>query len=256
MEVDMPEDASHNNGKYLYAIVEGPSNQTYGPIGVEDQLVYTASTGRMAAVVSDYSKARIRPERRHLACHQGVLKELMAESTPLPMAFGIIADDAAAIERIISLNQDAFLEQFDHVKGKAEMGLRVTWDVQNIFDYFVDLHPELRAARDRYFGSNREPSQSDKMELGRLFDNLIKQDREDHTEAVEGILSEYCFEIKQNPCRNEKEVMNLACLVGRDESARFEEGIMEAAKLFDNNFAFDYNGPWAPHNFVQVDLEL
>ncbi|MFH1596354.1 MAG: GvpL/GvpF family gas vesicle protein, partial [Pseudomonadota bacterium] len=65
-------------------------------------------------------------------------------------------------------------------------------------------------------------------------------------------------EIKRNKCRNESEVMSLACLVGRQAGAQaaFEEGVFAAAKLFDNNFAFDYNGPWAPHNFVELDLQL
>jgi hypothetical protein len=43
--------------------------------------------------------------------------------------------------------------------------------------------------------------------------------------------------------------------VGRDAQVRFEEGVFEAAKLFDNNYTFDYNGPWAPHNFVELDLQ-
>ena len=64
-----------------------------------------------------------------------------------------------------------------------------------------------------------------------------------------------CFEIKRNPTKNEREVMNLACLVRRQESqTTFEAAIFEAAKLFDNNFTFDFNGPWAPHNFVDIEL--
>jgi hypothetical protein len=31
---------------------------------------------------------------------------------------------------------------------------------------------------------------------------------------------------------------------------------MEAAKLFDNHFSFDYNGPWPPYNFVNVNLSM
>jgi hypothetical protein len=50
--------------------------------------------------------------------------------------------------------------------------------------------------------------------------------------------------------------MNLACLVKRDAMPQFEADVFEVAKQFDNNFALDYNGPWAPHNFVNVDLEL
>ena len=63
-------------------------------------------------------------------------------------------------------------------------------------------------------------------------------------------------EIKRLKCRNEREVMNLACLVRRDAMPQFEADVFEVAKQFDNNFALDYNGPWAPHNFVDIDLEL
>ena len=34
----------------------------------------------------------------------------------------------------------------------------------------------------------------------------------------------------------------------------FEQGVFEAANRFDSHYAFDFNGPWTPHNFVEVDL--
>ena len=48
--------------------------------------------------------------------------------------------------------------------------------------------------------------------------------------------------------------MNLACLVDRDRLKEFETGVVEAARGFNNDFAFDFNGPWPPHNFVDVEL--
>ena len=91
--------------------------------------------------------------------------------------------------------------------------------------------------------------------MGRLFDHLLMQDREQHTEAVMAALAPCCVEIKQNQPRDEKEVMHLACLVERDTQKEFEDGVFEAAKRFDNNFSFDYNGPWAPHHFVSLVLQ-
>lgn len=243
-------------GRYLYAIVAGAGERRYGFTGINGAPVYTISNGRLAAVVSDVPDEKIRPERRHLAAQQAVLRTLLAQETMLPMAFGIIADGPQAIKKILSRNQEAFLHQLGRVADMVEMGLRVFWDVPNIFEYFVNTHPELRAARDRLLGSYRSPSQEDKIELGRLFDRLLQEDREAYIEKVEETLSQYCQEIKRNKCRHEGEVMNLACLVRRDGQDRFEEGVFAAAKLFDNNFAFDYNGPWAPHNFVEVNLQL
>jgi len=42
----------------------------------------------------------------------------------------------------------------------------------------------------------------------------------------------------------------------RNCKKQLEEAVFQAARLFDNNYAFDLNGPWAPHNFVEMDLKL
>jgi hypothetical protein len=217
--------------------------------------VYTITDGRVAAVVSGLTSSKIRPERANLRAHQAVLKRLIDDTTPLPMAFGTIAESPQAIYKILIKNRRAFDEQLARVAGKVEMGLRVTLDVPNIFEYFVNTHTELRLARDRLMSARHEFSQEEKIELGRMFDRLLNEDREDHTSRMERVLAPLCVEFKANLCRNEKEVINLACLVKRDAQEAFSAGVFSAANLFDNNFSFDYSGPWAPHNFVEIDLE-
>ncbi len=240
---------------YLYAIVASGEPRLYPSLGVEGQDVYTITDGRVAAVVSSLAGSKIRPERANLRAHQAVLKLLIEDTTPLPMAFGTIADNPQAIHKILLQNRRAFDEQLARVAGKVEMGLRVTWDVPNIFEYFVNTHTELRLLRDRLMSARSEFTQEEKIELGRKFDRLLHADREEHTARVERVLAPLCVEFKASPCRNEHEVINLACLVKRDVQEAFSSGVFAAAKFFDNNFSFDYSGPWAPHNFVELDLE-
>jgi hypothetical protein len=255
-EKRLPNRVAARGRMYLYAIIGDARAQTYGDIGLDGRTVYSIPVGRVAAVVSDVPNGKIRPERSCLAAHQEVLKKLMAETTPLPMSFGILADSPGAVRTVLSGNQHALLEQLHRVAGKVEMGLRVTWDVPNIFEYFVNTHPDLRLARDRLLGGHREPTQEQKIEIGRMFERLLNEDREAAAAKVEEILAPHCIEIERNICRNEREVLNLACLVERAALPQFESSVFKAAKQFDNNFAFDYNGPWAPHNFVELDLEL
>ena len=252
----LPRQPAAKGRTYIYAVTIDAQGRTYGDFGIDGRMVYSIPVGRVAAVVSDLPSGVIRPERSRLAAHQEVLKKLMAEATPLPMSFGIVADSPEAVRKMLSRNQQALREQLRRVAGKVEMGLRVTWDVPNIFEYFVNTHPELRLARDRFLGGHREPTQEQKIEVGRMFDRLLNEDREAYADTVEGILAPHCMEIERNKCRNEREVMNLACLVERAAMPQFESGVFEAAQQFDNNFAFDYNGPWAPHNFVEIALEL
>ena len=219
--------------------------------------MYTIADRDVAAVVSDVPNQKIRPERRHFAAHQAVLKKLAQDDgAVLPMSFGVISNGSKAVRQILSRNRETVIEQLQLVSGKVEMGLRVTWDVPNIFEYLVNTHLELRTARDRLLRTDRIPTQDEKIEIGRLFENILTSDRDLHADKVEKALASQCHAIKRNKCRDEREVMNLACLVGRNNIKRFESGVFEAARLFDDNFAFDYNGPWAPHNFVEIDINL
>ncbi len=244
-------------GRYLYAIVDDASDgQTFEYLGVDGSTVYTIGDDTAAAIVSDLPNQKIRPERRRLAAHHAVLKELMAGHTVLPMAFGLLADGPEAVRRILRINQDTIAEQLDRVRGRVEMGLRVTWDVANIFEYMVGLHEELRSLRDQVFRGGRTPSQDDKIDLGRAFDRLLNASREAHLQRVTAALHSHSVEIQSNPPRSEREVLNLACMVERDQRHAFEQGVLLVARRFDNNFAFDINGPWPPHNFVDITLQL
>jgi len=252
--VGIPETPTTTGKKYLYAIVAKGESRLYPGLGIDGSDVYTIDDGHIAAVVSNCERSKIRPERAHLARHQAVLRRLMEDVSPLPMAFASIAAGPREIHRILSKNRRAFEQRLQRIEGKVEMGLRVDWDVPNIFEYFVGSHPQLRVERDRLVGTRQGFSQEEKIELGRMFDRLLTSDREEHTRRVTRVLTPVCAELKAIPCRGEREIMKLACLVKRDAQDAFSAAIFEAAKRFDNNFIFDYNGPWAPHNFVEIDM--
>ena len=247
--------ATAQAGRYLYAIIESDQDLELGPCGIDGGPVYALHSNGVAAVVSDLPRGeRLRPERRRLAAHHDVLKRLMDRFTILPMTFGMVADNVGAVRKLLSANHDTLAAQLKLLAGKVEMGLLVVWDVPNIFEYFVDTHADLRLIRDQVFRGDRDPSQEDKIELGRIFDHLLDDERRQQTERVTRVLKKCTFAIKENKLKQEREVMNLACLVAKDELKSFEQGVFEAANQFDNHYAFDFNGPWTPHNFVEVNL--
>jgi hypothetical protein len=184
-----------------------------------------------------------------------VLKTLVEEGDLLPMSFGNISTNGSAVKDFLAKNNSSISKALKRVSAKVEMGLRVNLDVPNIFEYLVTTYDELRIARDELLRPNREPTQDEKIELGRLFQNILESAREQHVETVSKCLAACCSEIKTNKCRDEREIMNLACLIDRGGVENFEDGVLKAASLFDDNFAFDYNGPWAPHNFVDLEVK-
>ena len=71
-------------GNIFMPVIPAAGDREYGNIGIDGESVYLITDNQVAAVVSNFSNGKIRPERRHIAAHQAVLKRLMEEETPCP----------------------------------------------------------------------------------------------------------------------------------------------------------------------------
>lgn len=247
----------NSRAKVIYALCASDGiKPNYKLRGLDSAPVYAIDNNGLRAVVSDTLSARLRPDRRNISAHQAVLHTLTEDSTVLPMRFGVIARNAEAVENLLSANQEAIRDHFERLNGRVEMGLRVSWDVANIYEYYVATHPVLMQGRDEIWDKNANKSghRDEKIRLGNLYQSLRSADRIELTDKVKNVLFDYCEDIVETTVKREKDVMNLACLVERDQLDNFAKGVFEASKLFDNIYLFDYTGPWAPHNFVTLDL--
>jgi hypothetical protein len=247
---------SKTPGCYLYAVVKVPvAPEVCGILGVFEEPIYTIENEGVALVVSDITAAKLRPERRNIAAHHQVQRQLMALGALLPMAFGMVADSRKAAERMLKSHRAVFLKQLDRLDGKVEMGLRVSLETPQVVEYFVAHSTDLQSLRDQLLvhgGGSRD----DRIEIGRQFEKLLQQTREDAIERIEAVLAPVCADIQRNPEKSERELANLACLVPSAELAEFEARIGEAAGQFDDEHVFQFSGPWPPHNFVHLDVKL
>jgi hypothetical protein len=257
MKKQQAETASHGprERQYLYAVVPGNQEGPYDFVGIDGLPVVCLAVGRLGAVISAMPLPRVRPERRHLQAHQLVLRRLMEIGSVVPAAFGTIAPSVGALEKALTLGQKSLHEQVVRLDGRAEMSLRIAWDVPDIFAYFVQTHAELKALRDSVFGDG-EPSREAMIEVGRAFQAVLDQERTACQQRVEGIMKRYGFGVILSPVRTEPEIANVDCLVRLDQVDTFEEATMEAAKGYDDNVSFRISGPWAPSHFVNVELHF
>ena len=244
-----------SNGKYIYGFTRSDVTFNSAMQGIDGKQVFIICGNGVAAVVSDGPTGKLRPERKNLSAQNNVVKEVMKTLVILPVAFGVVADNEAGIKKILKLNRDSFVSQLKRLEGKVEMGLKIVWDVENIFEFMVKSHRTLELFRDNVFLKPTGATQEEKLELGRMFESVLNEDREKHLATVRGILKNNCCEIKVNKPKDEKTVIKLACLVEKAKLEQFEKGIFDAAKVFDDHYAFDFNGPWAPHNFVNIQLK-
>ncbi len=246
-------------GCYVYGLVRITEDRDYGEIGLEHDgkagRVTTLRVDSVAAVVSEHGAVgKVIPVRKNLEPHNRVLREVMKTTTIIPMTFGHVAKNAAAVRKTLRENRDEIEAELDRVDGKVEMSLRVQWDVDNIFEYFLGSDPELATLRDEIFGRSQAPVAAEKIELGRQFEERLNQEREEQTDRVVESFRPYFSELKVNPPKSEKMVMDLAFLVERERLRVFEEQVYQVAGMFPAQYVFDYGGPWAPFNFADLDL--
>jgi Gas vesicle synthesis protein GvpL/GvpF len=240
---------------YIYAITRADESDTHLPPGVAGEKVYPILSGPLRAFVSDYSGTTIRAERRHIAASQGVLRALQGDLDLLPMVFGVLTPAADAVADLLTRHCDSFLAQLDRIKGSVEMGVRLNLEAPDPIAFVVEHTTELRQARDRTFGRRRVPSQQDRIRLGQLCEAALHRFQEAQAALLIERLSPACLAISTLPVQGDRQVANLAVLVPRTGVAAFEAAVHAAAETFDDNLAFNLNGPWPPHNFVQLKLE-
>jgi hypothetical protein len=248
-----------STGRYLYGLIRAGEDLDLGCIGLEHAgkpaRVYTLRVESLAAVVSEYATGqRVLPLRKNLDPHNKVIREVMRIATIVPMTFGHVARSEGEIARTLRRNRDEIQAQLDRVDGKVEMGLEVRWDVDNIFEYFVGIDPRLAAMRDQLFGRSGAPSRAEKIDLGSLFEERLRRERAEQTDRVLETLRSCASDVKVNPPKGEKVVMELAFLVDRGGLGPFDERVHEVAGTFPAHYTFDYRGPWAPFDFVELDL--
>jgi hypothetical protein len=243
-------------GLYLYGIIDAQDGLDVSMPGIEGGDVELIEVDGIAAVITRVGHQKIRPQRANLAVHHKLLHGLVQHQTVIPCAFGMVASSEEQLQEVLRANGDELRRQLAQFRGKAEMSLSVYWNTSNIFEFFVTTNQELKEMRDRVFRPGREPSMDERLELGKLFESLLRQCRQQHTQQVIDTLSPYCAEIRAVDPGQEQVIMKLVCLVQKDQQERFEEGIQEAARKFDDHYCFKYNGPWAAFDFVDVTLDL
>jgi len=237
---------------YCYAVVPASSVVPTGITGLLASELELVCHGELAVVVSTVT-GRLRPQRSNLAAHQRVLTEMAKTNDVLPMSFGTLADDQAAVVRLIDEGQEPLLEALDRVGGRVEMTLRLSLAVENPFVHLIEVDEDLRDARDRMISN---PTHEAKVNVGRLFESKLGQLREQAAETVASHLELVVVEQKENPAKSEKQILSLSLLVDRDKQDAFDAAIIKAAEAFDDNYTFEISGPWPAQSFVDVKLDI
>jgi len=241
-------------GSYLYGFTDRRFQAAPELRGLAGAPVQSVSYREVSAIVSRHPVERLVPSRRNLEPHHRIVRHISSLATLVPAAFGHISESDDDLLAVLRGNYEEIRQELNRLDHKIEMGVKLSWSVDNIFLYFVRRDRELREMRDRAF-RDREPSALEKIEIGGRFEALLKRDREQCANALGNAFSRVACEVSSLAPRSDKTVCEIALLIERTAIAEFEAALRQAAAGFDQHFTLEYSGPWPAYSFVHLRLQ-
>ena len=242
---------------YVYGVVGSEGRGGSAARGLGGEQVYILQGGEVAALVSPAPPAGYPATRANVVAHHLVLEEAMQTGAVLPMRFGIVAPSAQAIQELVLRPRLAELKGLlARVAGKLELGLKVYWQEQVVFQEIVAENQELRALRDSLVGRPARETKPERIRLGQMVEADLWAKRERDSSQILAILRPLAHDMAIGKIAAEMMVLDAAFLVRAERQSEFDEAMTELHQELGRRLAFKYVGPLPPYSFVSITLEV
>jgi Gas vesicle synthesis protein GvpL/GvpF len=236
---------------YVYGLVSAdtelpPNLDGLGPSG----RVSTIAHERIAAIVSDVPTDRPLGTRDDLIAHERVLDTIAERSAVLPMRFPAVVDEKGVVQELLAPHQERFVEALERVDGLVQFTLKGRYDQDPVLREIAEADEEVMALRARVRDLPEDASYYDRIRLGELVVNAMKQRREADGSRVLERLQPFVTDVSIRSMAQPDEVVNAAFLVARDQVKQFDDAVEEIGRDLAGRVRFRLVGPLAPYDFV------
>jgi len=223
---------------YLYAITDHSEESVPAEPGLEGTSLFSLTYQDIAAVVSPLATSTVSPTDDNLWRHEAIVEALMADRTVLPVRFGTVLADEAAVKAVLTTHYANFVADLERVRGRVELGLRVLWN---------DDAPPPQPSPASRGGSGRAYL------LARLEEERQRQAQRQRAEAladeIHSPLAQMAVESTRQVLITPRLLLTAAYLVEREQVAAFRREV-EALSAAYPELRFLCTGPWPAYNFV------
>lgn len=250
--------------RYVYCIVEGSQKAQLGNIGIDGSRVYAVPYEDISAVVHDcppkpYESKDGEVVKNWVITHEKVIERVWEKlGTVLPFGFDTIikANEEKDPEEIVKywLEEDYqnLKGKLYKVRGKAEYGIKVSWDTKVISQLLTEKDEELKKLSEEIKSKSKGVAYMYKQKLEKILRGKLEKEAERYFKEFFGRIKEYTDEIKIEKLKADEEpkqmLMNVSCLA-------YKKGVEALGDELDKinemeGFSVRFTGPWPPYSFV------
>lgn len=250
--MDAPIAGAGTTPAYVYGVIAA---QTKAPeeSGIEGAALETVVAGELAALVSDLPSGELQLGRKAITTHSRVLEQALEHGTVLPMRFGVVMEDRAAVkERLLERYEAHLREQLAQMQGKVELKLRAIYEEHPILAEVVHTHREIAALRERITQQNPDAAYYERIRLGEMIAGAVDELRQRDQERIARQLEPLAEATLLGEPSHERMVLNASFLVDRPTLEQFDAAVDEIGRQEHGRMRLKYVGPLPPHSFVQL----
>jgi hypothetical protein len=204
----------------------------------------------LAAVVSD-APEDLRAKRRDLGMHHRILEVLSGGGPVLPMRFGMLAADDAAVQARLAAEAGHYRELLSRVEGKVELNVKGLHREESLLRELLLEHRTLRE-RNETLRANGGGTYYDKVAFGERLAAAIEARRSRDAQRVLAELRPHAAQVSLAPPASGCFV-NASFLVGAAARGGFEGALARVRQELAELAELRVHGPLPPYSFVSAE---
>jgi len=209
--------------------------------------------GELAALVATVDPSGLRAART-LRLHWQVLEEVASITTVLPVRFGtVMADDAAVVRDLLEARQGELAAVLAELAGKVQMTVKGEFDQERLMRDVVQASPSIARLRDRVRGVPEAAAYYDRIKLGQLIADDVERARDRCSARVIERLEPLAVAVSHERLSSINAAVNAAFLVVQAKEDDFKSAVAELAREFGGDLQLRCIGPLPPYSFSDMD---
>ena len=244
--------------KFIYGIVNiDPTIILNTAKTLSTQGVYVIRHNGMGAVVGDCSDIEISslPKEAIISCllkHQMAIEQIMRQADVLPVKFGTVLANDGEVLRLLSQGKQLFSSELANMRDKVEYEVAARWDIQKVL-HDISAEDDICHTRNQIAGRGQVAIE-DRIRLGKMVKSAMDRRRASYRKSIIDLLDKLVVDRQINPLISDDLVMNIAFLIDKGESEKFDNAVKQLNDYFNNQLDFHIIGPLPPYSFATVEV--
>lgn len=241
---------------YIYGVVRAEMPLTFTVDGVAGglRLVTEGAIGAIVGAAPDCDLQRLSRDQavQLLLRHQEVLEAAMAQTTVLPVKFGAVAPDEAAVHRMLIQGKNVLSDRLAEFTDHLQMEIVVLWRLDQVFTE-IATERDIAKLRDQADASS---DTEHSVRLGQAVKAALDRRRSALNDEICDVLGTVATDMAINPLMDDHMAANVALLLNKTDLGSLEGMLNRLDVELDGEVNFRSIGPLPPTSFATVEVRF